>query len=92
MGRNAGFIAMSASNNSRDVDICLVPEFKFGIVFFYVDLYGEHGVLEYIHEQLKIKRHLVIVVAEGAGEGVRDLQNLTKGVEKDQSGNIKLPV
>ena len=34
MGRNAGFIAMSASNNSRDVDICLVPEFKFGIVFF----------------------------------------------------------
>ena len=34
MGRNAGFIAMSASNNSRDVDICLVPEFKFGTICF----------------------------------------------------------
>ena len=27
MGRNAGFIAMNATNASRDVDICLVPEF-----------------------------------------------------------------
>ena len=30
MGRNAGFIAMSATNGSRDVDVCLIPEFKFG--------------------------------------------------------------
>jgi hypothetical protein len=41
---------------------------------------------------LKVKRHLVIVVAEGAGEGVRDLQRLKQGVERDQSNNIKLPV
>lgn len=27
MGRHAGFIAMEATNGSRDVDICLVPEF-----------------------------------------------------------------
>jgi len=33
---------------------------------------------------LKVKRHLVIVVAEGAGEGVRDLQRLKQGVERDQ--------
>ena len=25
MGRNAGFIAMEATNNSRDVDVCLIP-------------------------------------------------------------------
>ena len=32
MGRNAGFIAMAATNASRDVDICLIPEFTFGTV------------------------------------------------------------
>lgn len=42
MGRNAGFIAMSASNASRDVNICLLPEFKF-------ELHGERGLLEYAY-------------------------------------------
>lgn len=55
-------------------------------------MYGPYGVFEYIYEQLKIKRHLVIVVAEGAGSGVRDLQKLSKVAEKDSSGNVKLPV
>ncbi len=57
-----------------------------------LDLYGPSGVLEYIYEQLKVRHHLVIVVAEGAGSGVRDLKKLKEGGEKDQSGNIKLPV
>lgn len=35
---------------------------------------------------------MVIVVAEGAGSGVRDANKLTKGVIKDQSGNTILPV
>lgn len=48
--------------------------------------------MQYIYEQLKIKRHLVIVVAEGAGSGVRDLSKLKEGGERDQSGNVKLPV
>lgn len=48
--------------------------------------------MQYIYEQLKIKRHLVIVVAEGAGSGVRDLGKLKEGGERDQSGNVKLPV
>lgn len=30
MGRDAGWIAMEATNASRDVNVCLVPEFKFG--------------------------------------------------------------
>ena len=42
MGRYAGFIAMEASNGSRDVNVCLIPEFKF-------KLYGNNGVLEYIY-------------------------------------------
>ena len=42
MGRYAGFIAMEAVNASRDVDICLVPEFP-------VDFYGEHGFLEHAY-------------------------------------------
>lgn len=29
MGRNAGFIAMEATNASRDVDLCLIPESPF---------------------------------------------------------------
>lgn len=33
-------------------------------------------MLEYIYQQLKIKKHLVIVVAEGAGEAARDAKQL----------------
>jgi len=67
MGRNAGFIAMSASNASRDVNVCLLPEFKF-------ELYGERGLLEYAYQRLKRKGTLVIVVAEGAGEAILDFK------------------
>ena len=35
-------------------------------------MFGETGVLEYVYQQLKIQEHLVIVVAEGAGDGVLD--------------------
>lgn len=38
-----------------------------------LDLYGEHGVLEYIYQKVQERKHLVIVVAEGAGIGVQDL-------------------
>lgn len=43
------------------VDVCLIPEVSF-------DLYGEHGVLEYISGILRRKGHCVICVAEGAGQ------------------------
>ena len=33
MGRDAGFIAMEATTASRDVNICLIPEFSFGNLF-----------------------------------------------------------
>lgn len=60
MGRCAGFIAMEASSASRDVNVCLVPEFKY-------NLNGKNGLLEYVAHRLQVKRHCVIVVAEGAG-------------------------
>jgi 6-phosphofructokinase 1 len=50
---------MEASLASIDVNICLVPEFGF-------ELYGTNGLLEYVCQRVRIKRHCVIVVAEGA--------------------------
>ncbi len=73
MGRDVGHIAMQASLASRDVNICLVPEFKF-------DLEGEKGLLNYIFEErLKKKGHCVLVVAEGAALGVNDRQLVEPG-------------
>lgn len=84
MGRSAGFIAMEATNASRDAHLCLVPEFPF-------NLYGEEGVLEYIYKRLLAKRNCVVVVAEGAGEAVLDGAFSNSG-ERDASGNVKLSV
>ena len=88
MGRNAGHIAMNASLASRDVNLCLVPEFKF-------DLYGPNGVLEYVIQRLQRKNHCVIVVGEGAGNACRDggkvLQERGHKVVQDKSGNIYPP-
>ena len=73
MGRDVGHIAVHSSLASRDVNICLVPEFKF-------DVHGEKGLLKYLFEdRLKRKRHCVIVVAEGAAIGVNDVQLVEEG-------------
>ena len=50
MGRDAGFIAMEATNASRDVNVCLIPEATFSILCINPDIYGEHGVLEYVYK------------------------------------------
>ena len=51
---------MEASFASRDVNICLVPEFGY-------ELNGKNGFLQYVFHRLQIKKHCVIVVPEGAG-------------------------
>ncbi|RDX81417.1 ATP-dependent 6-phosphofructokinase 3 [Mucuna pruriens] len=61
MGRYSGFIAMYATLASRDVDCCLIPESP-----FYLE--GPGGLLEFIEKRLKEQGHMVIVVAEGAGQ------------------------
>lgn len=96
MGRYAGFIAMESSSASRDVNICLVPEFKFNV-------HGKNGLLEYIAHRLEVKKHCVIVVAEGAGEyfnfvtkqrliGEAMLDEKIPDFGKDASGNVKAGV
>ena len=88
MGRMAGHIAMNASLASRDVNLCLVPEFKY-------DLYGPNGVLEYIVQRLQRKNHCVIVVGEGVGIACLDGAKLFKergyAMTKDKSGNVYPP-
>ena len=77
MGRDSGFIAATASLANSVVDFCLIPELPF-------HLHGPDGLCIAISNSLKLHRHTVIVVAEGAG------QDLFKNTKQriDQSGNI----
>ncbi|KAL0915676.1 hypothetical protein M5K25_016112 [Dendrobium thyrsiflorum] len=78
MGRYSGFIAMYATLASRDVDCCLIPESP-----FYLE--GNGGLLEYIEKRIKENGHIVIVVAEGAGQEL--VAESMKQAEHDASGN-----
>ncbi|KAI7726077.1 hypothetical protein M8C21_019816 [Ambrosia artemisiifolia] len=69
---------MYATLASRDVDLCLIPESPFF-------LEGEGGLLEYVEKRLKENGHMVIVVAEGAGQELVAHCNST--TPKDASGN-----
>ncbi|XP_040383278.1 LOW QUALITY PROTEIN: ATP-dependent 6-phosphofructokinase 2-like [Oryza brachyantha] len=63
MGRSAGHIALHATLSSRDVDCCLIPEEDFY-------LRGAGGLFEFLYHRLKKNGHAVVVVAEGAGQGL----------------------
>lgn len=78
MGRDAGFIAAYVSIANPVVNFCLIPEVDF-------TLEGERGLLRALERRLEAKKnHTVIVVAEGAGQGLfKDLP-----IMKDDSGNI----
>ncbi|KAF8044361.1 hypothetical protein BT93_A2374 [Corymbia citriodora subsp. variegata] len=79
MGRYSGFIAMFATLASRDVDCCLIPESP-----FYLE--GKGGLFEFVEQRLKENGHVVIVVAEGAGQEYV-AQSMHTVDEKDASGN-----
>jgi len=84
MGRHSGYIAMNASLIHAGVDFCLVPENPF-------ELDGPNGLYEQVYQRIKEQGHCVIVVAEGAEEGlINEKEKFTKVVNKDGSGNIKL--
>jgi 6-phosphofructokinase 1 len=93
MGRYCGYIAVASALASRDVNICLIPEVHF-------QLEGNEGVYEAIIERAKVKGHCVVVIAEGAEDGMipeerqimREKLGLNEEVKKDESGNIKLVV
>jgi 6-phosphofructokinase 1 len=89
MGRYCGYIACYATLASRDVNICLIPE-------VYFQLYGSKGVYERIIERAKLRGHCVVVIAEGAEDGLIDeeraLMRAAMGVKEDrvdESGNVK---
>jgi len=79
MGRDSGFIAAHTSLANSDVNFCLVPEVPF-------QLEGEGGFLHVLEDRLDQKHHAVVVVAEGAGQGILQApQHLTR----DASGNVR---
>jgi 6-phosphofructokinase 1 len=59
-------------------DCCLIPESP-----FYLE--GEGGLLRYIETRLKDNGHMVIVVAEGAGQKL--IAETMQSIGKDASGN-----
>ena len=78
MGRDSGFIAAYSSMANPVVNFCLVPESDF-------ELEGEHGLLAAVERRFASgKDHVVIVVAEGAGQRFFD-----GAEERDASGNVK---
>jgi 6-phosphofructokinase 1 len=79
MGRHSGFIAAAATLAMPDVNFVLVPESDF-------ELEGPNGLLEALKERLILRKHAVIVVAEGAGQ--KFFTNTEQ--ERDPSGNIRL--
>jgi 6-phosphofructokinase 1 len=79
MGRHSGFIAAAATMAMPDVNFTLIPESDF-------DLEGSKGLLETLKERLVRRKHAVIVVAEGAGQGFF----MDRPQEHDASGNVRL--
>jgi len=73
MGRESGFIATHATLASSDVNFCLVPEVPFKLNTFFSSL----------RERLEKRRHAVIVVAEGAGQDLLEVNR--------QAGCIRQP-
>lgn len=70
---------MYATLASRDVDCCLIPESP-----FYLE--GEGGLFEYIEHCIKEQGHMVIVIAEGAGQELIS-KSMHKLDQQDASGN-----
>ncbi|KAF8400915.1 hypothetical protein HHK36_014218 [Tetracentron sinense] len=79
MGRHSGFIAMYATLASRDVDCCLIPESP-----FYLE--GKGGLFEFMEKRLKENGHMVIVIAEGAGQDLLS-ESICSMDQQDASGN-----
>ncbi|MBV8968977.1 MAG: ATP-dependent 6-phosphofructokinase [Verrucomicrobia bacterium] len=79
MGRHSGFISCYAALAGQHVDFCLIPEVPFS-------LEGPRGLFEMLRHRIAQQKHVVIVVAEGAGQEL--LPSNEKGT--DASGNPRL--
>jgi 6-phosphofructokinase 1 len=76
MGRDAGFIAASATLASLEVNFCLIPEVHF-------DLEGPNGLFAALERRLGERAHALIVVAEGCAK------TLGARAATDESGNAR---
>lgn len=85
MGRHSGFIASYASLASNAADFVLIPEV--GVTFE-----GREGLLAQVEQHVRSKGHVVIVVAEGAGQDILKEYGLLEenGNATDASGNARL--
>jgi 6-phosphofructokinase 1 len=82
MGRYSGFISRNACLANGNVDICLVPELPF-------ELQGPKGLYESVVARVKSKGYCVVVVAEGAEEGlINPNEHITKVEKRDDSNNL----
>jgi len=79
MGRHAGYIAANATLANGHANFCLIPEVPF-------NLEGKKGLFELLEDRLSLRRHAVIVAAEGAGQYFFE----GKKGSKDPSGNRSL--
>jgi 6-phosphofructokinase 1 len=80
MGRDAGFIAATASLASADVNFCLVPEAP-------IELDGPAGLYAALQARLHERGHAVIVVAEGCAASL--VPEADADAERDASGNLR---
>jgi 6-phosphofructokinase 1 len=78
MGRQSGFVAASAALATADANFVLVPEIPF-------ELDGPNGFLTVLEKRLLRRGHVLVVVAEGAGQELLEAELGT-----DASGNKKL--
>jgi 6-phosphofructokinase 1 len=79
MGRHSGFLAATAALAQQDANFVLIPEVD-------IFLYGKTGFLQALEDRLKLRKHAVIIVAEGAGQNFFD----DKESQYDESGNVIL--
>ncbi|GFS43895.1 phosphofructokinase 3 [Actinidia rufa] len=82
MGRDSGKFHTNQCMRLLQVemlDCCLIPESP-----FYLE--GPGGLFEYIEKRLKENGHMVIVIAEGAGQELLS-ESLHSSNQKDPSGN-----
>ena len=78
MGRHSGFITATSALAQQNVNFVLIPEVDF-------DLDGPKGFLSALEERIHLRKHAVILVAEGAGQRFFE----SGKDEHDESGNIR---
>ncbi|MDL1968272.1 MAG: ATP-dependent 6-phosphofructokinase [Deltaproteobacteria bacterium] len=79
MGRHSGFITATSALAQQNVNFVLIPEVDF-------DLKGPKGFLNTLEKRIHLRKHAVILVAEGAGQRFFE----SNKDDCDESGNIRL--